>query len=50
MAELLKVDAEGWRAEVPLIREYYERFGDHLPERLTQEVDDLEARLIDAGA
>ncbi len=50
MAELLRVDAEGWRAEVPLIREYYERFGAHLPERLTQEVDDLEARLIDAGA
>ncbi len=31
MEELLRVDADGWRAEVPLIREYYAKFGDRLP-------------------
>ncbi|HEV2427044.1 MAG TPA: phosphoenolpyruvate carboxykinase (GTP) [Acidimicrobiales bacterium] len=47
---LLGVDSAGWLAEVPLIREYYGRFGDHLPARLAQEVDDLEARLAEASA
>ncbi len=45
MAELLRVDAEEWRAEVPLIREYFAQFGHHLPPRLVHQVDDLEARL-----
>jgi phosphoenolpyruvate carboxykinase (GTP) len=46
MAELLHVDFEEWRAEVPLIREYYEQFGHHLPAPLRREVDELEARLV----
>ena len=45
MAELLNVDAEEWRAEVPSIREHYVQFGDRLPEKLTAQVNDLEARL-----
>ncbi len=45
MAELLRVDADEWRAEVPLIREYFAQFGHHLPSRLAHQVDDLEARL-----
>jgi phosphoenolpyruvate carboxykinase (GTP) len=45
MEELLRVDTEGWRAEVPLIREYYAKFGDRLPEALSAQVDALEKRL-----
>ena len=45
MAELLRVDAAEWRAEVPSIREHYAEFGDRLPDALTAEVDDLEKRL-----
>ena len=45
MAELLNVDADEWRAEVPSIREHYVQFGDRLPEKLTAQVNDLEARL-----
>jgi phosphoenolpyruvate carboxykinase (GTP) len=45
MARLLSVDVEGWRAEVPLIREHFAKFGDHLPAGLKQEVDNLEKRL-----
>ena len=45
MKELLRVDIEGWRAEVPLIREYYAQFGDRLPQGLADQVDTLEQRL-----
>jgi phosphoenolpyruvate carboxykinase (GTP) len=45
MTELLRVDIEGWRAEVPLIRRYYEQFGDRLPQALTDQVDTLEEHL-----
>ena len=45
MEELLRVDVEGWRAEVPLIREYYAQFGDRLPEALADQADTLEERL-----
>ena len=31
MDELLRVDTDEWRAEVPLIREHYAKFGDRLP-------------------
>jgi phosphoenolpyruvate carboxykinase (GTP) len=45
MEELLRVDLDGWRAEVPLIREYYAKFGDRLPGALFDQVDTLEKRL-----
>ena len=45
MAELLQVSTDDWRREVPLIREHYAQFGEHLPAKLAQEVDDLELRL-----
>jgi len=45
MAELLRVDAAEWRAEVPSIREHYAQFGDRLPAALDKEVDALEERL-----
>ena len=45
MEELLRVDVEGWRAEVPLIREYYAKFGNRLPPALSDQVDLLEERL-----
>lgn len=45
VAKLLNVDIDGWLAELPLIREHFAKFGNHLPEGLAQEVADLEARL-----
>ena len=41
MEELLRVDTEGWRAEVPLIREYYAKFGDRLPQALADQAETL---------
>ncbi len=45
MDELLRVDHEEWRQEVPLIREHYAQFADHLPSELARTVDALEERL-----
>jgi phosphoenolpyruvate carboxykinase (GTP) len=45
LRELLAVDAAGWLAEIPLIREYYQQFGKRLPQELEKELDQLEARL-----
>jgi phosphoenolpyruvate carboxykinase (GTP) len=45
MAELLNVNVEEWRAEVPSIREHYAQFADRLPEALRAQVDALESRL-----
>ncbi|MGB6384793.1 MAG: phosphoenolpyruvate carboxykinase (GTP) [Terriglobales bacterium] len=45
IAKLLDVDVTGWLAEIPLIRQYFAKFGNHLPDGLNREVDELEARL-----
>ena len=45
MAELLRVDVEEWRAEVPSIEELYAKLGERLPEELRDELADLEKRL-----
>jgi len=45
MAELLRVDVDEWRAEVPDIERHYERFGDHLPAELQKQLEALHARL-----
>jgi GTP-dependent phosphoenolpyruvate carboxykinase len=42
------VDVEGWLAEVPLIKEHFAKFGNHLPEGLNTEVKELEKRLTAA--
>ncbi|MDT8070043.1 MAG: phosphoenolpyruvate carboxykinase (GTP) [Terriglobia bacterium] len=45
MRKLLEIDVEGWRAEVPLIRDHFSKFGSRLPKGMSEEVDKLEARL-----
>jgi phosphoenolpyruvate carboxykinase (GTP) len=45
MEQLLKLDAEGWLAELPSIREHYAKFGDRLPAGLVKELEALEQRL-----
>jgi phosphoenolpyruvate carboxykinase (GTP) len=45
MRELLKVDVDGWLAELPLIEEYYAKFGDHLPDALRDELGAMKDRL-----
>jgi phosphoenolpyruvate carboxykinase (GTP) len=45
MAELLAVDTDGWKAQMPQVRAHYATFGDHLPEVLSQQLQALEQRL-----
>ena len=44
MTELLRVDEEQWRAQLPQFREHYARF-ERLPEPLAKQLEALEARL-----
>ena len=41
----LKVDVDEWRDELPMINEWFEKFGDKLPGVLWAELDALRARL-----
>jgi phosphoenolpyruvate carboxykinase (GTP) len=45
LAQLLRVDIDGWLAELPLIREYYAEFGDRLPKQLVAQLDAMRERL-----
>ncbi|MGH3497934.1 MAG: phosphoenolpyruvate carboxykinase (GTP) [Nocardioidaceae bacterium] len=45
LAAALTVDPEEWKAELPQINEWFEKFGDKLPTVLWTEFDGLKARL-----
>jgi phosphoenolpyruvate carboxykinase (GTP) len=45
LAQALAVDVEEWKAEIPQITEWFEKFGDELPAVLWTELDGLKARL-----
>jgi phosphoenolpyruvate carboxykinase (GTP) len=45
LAELLRVDVDGWLADVHGVREYYEEFRGRVPQALQQELEALRARL-----
>ena len=43
--ELLSVNANDWRSELPDLREFYAGFGDHLPQELLTQLNVLDQRL-----
>ena len=45
MQELLRVDTEGWKAELPGIDKFFASFGDRLPDRLRKQLEALRERL-----
>jgi phosphoenolpyruvate carboxykinase (GTP) len=45
LAKALDVDVEEWKAEIPQIAEWFEKFGEQLPAVLWTELDGLKARL-----
>jgi len=45
LRQALAVDSEEWKAEIPQIQEWFEKFGDQLPAVLWTELDALKARL-----
>ena len=46
MAELLKVDADGWKGAIPQIQQHYAQFGDKLPDALDAQLGHLAAALL----
>ena len=48
MDELLRVDADGWRQEVALIRDHFAFIGDRLPAEMTDELSVLEQNVDNA--
>ena len=48
MHELLSVDAAGWKAAVPQIRDHFAQFGDRLPAQLNLALDELDGKLTAA--
>ena len=45
MKELTSVDKEGWKAELPMIKEHFASFGAKMPQALKDELAALEKRL-----
>jgi phosphoenolpyruvate carboxykinase (GTP) len=45
MQELLAVDLDGWKQQVPQIHNHYEKFGHTLPAALREQLSALERRL-----
>lgn len=45
MEKLLEVDTQSYLSEVNKARDYFKRFGNRFPAKLTKELDDLENRL-----
>jgi phosphoenolpyruvate carboxykinase (GTP) len=49
LEHVLEVDLDEWRKEIPLIREFFDEFGDKLPAQLREALDGLEARIESAS-
>jgi phosphoenolpyruvate carboxykinase (GTP) len=45
MKEILRIDAEAWKAELPDIENHFSTFGDRLPEKLKKQLDEFRDRL-----
>jgi len=45
MKELLRVDAEAWKLEIPKMEKFFSQFGDRLPKRLRNQFAELKNRL-----
>jgi phosphoenolpyruvate carboxykinase (GTP) len=45
MAELLKVDPDEWKAQLPQVHQHFAQFGDRLPRELRAQLEALEERL-----
>jgi len=45
LEQILAVDPEEWKAEIPAVREFFDKFGDRLPPAVGAQLDALEERL-----
>ena len=49
MEQLLEVDPECWKEQIPQTHEHYSRFGERLPAELRGQLEELERRLFEAS-
>jgi len=49
IAQLLEVDADAWKAQLPQVKEHFARFGETMPPELHQQLAALEERLEQQG-
>jgi phosphoenolpyruvate carboxykinase (GTP) len=45
LLELLEVDVEVWKAEIPSLEEHFAQFKDRMPQRIMQQLNALKERL-----
>ncbi len=45
IAELLRVEIDGWLQEIPMIKEYYAKFGDRVPAEFHEQLEEMQDRL-----
>jgi phosphoenolpyruvate carboxykinase (GTP) len=45
MKELMSVDTDAWKADIPDIENHFAKFGDRLPERLKKQLQEFRKRL-----
>ena len=46
MEELMKIDLNAWKEELPDIEKHFAKFGSRLPERLSKQLEELKKRLV----
>ena len=45
MKEIMRIDTDAWKAEIPDIEQHFAKFGDRLPERLKKQLEEFRKRL-----
>jgi phosphoenolpyruvate carboxykinase (GTP) len=45
LTELLRVDVDAWKAEIPSLEQHFAQFGDRLPARMDGQLEALKKRL-----
>ena len=45
MKEIMRIDTDAWKAEIPDIENHFAKFGDRLPERLKKQLEEFRKRL-----
>jgi phosphoenolpyruvate carboxykinase (GTP) len=45
MKELMSIDTDAWKADIPDIENHFAKFGDRLPERLKEQLQEFRKRL-----
>jgi len=45
MKDIMSIDTDAWKTEIPDIEQHFAKFGDRLPERLKAQLEEFRKRL-----